>query len=172
MGTGNALAAFRGRLYAGTQNGANGGELWSTAGGRPVVKPTPTGVSTAVPSPTPKPRPSPQPPTGRARYHQVDAWPILPRGGWRRPGQPGGHGARQRRDGDIADQAPGRLLRLLPGGTWAPAVGGAGTGAERLTEPGAVAVDDNADRVYVSDVGNDRVVIYNRAGSTSSSSAA
>lgn len=155
-----AMAEYRGRLFVGTVNGANGGELWSTGGTRPQLLPPAAG-----PTVTPTPRPRPQPPVGRARYRQVDAWPV-------EPALPDGV------LGGITDMAvaadgavylladgPPRLLHLRSDGAWAPDFGASGTGPGRLSQPRAIAVDDAVGRVYVADVGGQgRLVAYDLQG--------
>ncbi len=172
LGGGAAIAAFRGRLFVGTHNAAGGGELWSTGGLRPGVVPTPV-----HPTATPTPRPRPQPPTGRAAYTRVDAWPV----------DSGDDGPPPDMLGDIVDLAIGadgtvylldassnRVLRLLRGGTWGEPIGGAGGDVERITQvralagqagvAGGLAVDSAAGRIYVGDLGAERIAIYTLDG--------
>jgi len=156
---GNAMAGFAGRLYIGSTNLAHGGELWSSAGSRPAVVPTP-----AVPGPTSTPRPSPQPPTGRAQYEKVAEWPT------------GGVAPADVLDspldmdvGDdgsiyILDGQPGRVAVLRPDGRWGLPFGERGSGPDRVTQPGAIGVDSAHDRVYVSDLGTERLVVFDLAG--------
>ncbi len=159
LGGGGAVAEHGGRLYFGTWNLAHGGEIWSTGGSRPGTIPTPPG-----PTVTPTPRASPQPPTGRARYEKVDEWPSAPVA----PGDVIGSAIDMAIADDttvfIVDRSPARLLRLLPDGTWAEGIGGVGSGPDRLTRPAAVAVDQAAGLVYVSDLGTDRIVAYTLDG--------
>ncbi len=166
---GSSLAArvYQNRLYVGTINEVHGGELWSSGGTRPGVVPTPPG-----PTATPTPRPSPQPPTGRARYHKVDEWPAV---------QPapedvlaGPIDMAVADDGEVylLDSGPVRVLRLLPDRTWGLPFGGVGSGPDRITvavDPAsgaraALALDEAAGRVYVSDLGTERLLAFDRQG--------
>ena len=157
-GVASALV-YRGRLHVGTVNRANGGELWSTGGTRPGAVPTRPG-----PTATPTPRPQPQPPTGRARYRKVGAWPLAAAGQPDELRQPLDMAISAEGGAYILDGGPSRVLHLLPDGTWASPFGGLGGGPERITQPGAIALDDSAGRVYVSDVGTRRLVAFDRQG--------
>jgi sugar lactone lactonase YvrE/uncharacterized protein YegL len=158
-GSGAAVAVYQGRLFAGTVNGVQGGELWSSAGTRPGIVPTPPG-----PSPTPTPRPSPQPPVGRARYHKVDEWPVNEPAPADVLGAPVDMAVAADGEVYLLDGGPVRIERLLPGGTWGSPFGATGSGPDRITMAGALAVDDAAGRVYVSDLGTERLVAFDRSG--------
>ncbi len=154
-----AVAVHLDRLYVGSRNQAHGGEVWSTAGTRPDVLPTPPG-----PTPTPTPRPSPQPPTGRARFVRTDEWPDV---------EPAPEDVLSvpidmavAADGEvyILDSGPVRVERLLPDRTWGRPFGSTGTGPDRLTDAAAIAVDDQSGRVYVSDLGTERLLAYDCQG--------
>lgn len=167
VGGGRAMAVFHGRLHVGTVNTADGGELWSTAGTRPLVLPTPP-----APPVTATPRPNPQPPSGRARYEKVGEWPI-------------GSVAAADVLGNVVDMAvaddgtaylldanPARVTRLSSAGLWAQPFGDIGSGPDRVTEVesrdlgahGGLAVDSSRGRVYVTDLGTERIVIFDLAG--------
>jgi len=159
-GSGPAALVYRNRLVVGTRNAANGGEIWSTGGTRPGAVPTRPGAAT----PTATPRPSPQPPTGRARYRQVGSWPIAV------AGQPDVFGSpidlALASDGTvyILDGAPGGVLSLRPDDTWGAPFGGVGNGPERITRPGALALDELAGQLYASDLGTERLLAFDRQG--------
>ena len=156
----DAFAVHYGRLYLGTLNSAHGGELWSTAGARPGIGlPTPPG-----PTVTPTPRPRPEPPTGRAAYRFEGQWPPP------RVIAPDIVGEivdlAIADDGNVflADHSNNRVMRLKPDGSWGEPFGNLGRGAERIGEIGAVAVDSNADRVYVADQASERVLVFTMDG--------
>ena len=156
-----SLAVWSDRLFVGTVNTAHGGELWSTAGGRPSTIPTPPGPGAGA---TPTPRPRVDPPTGRARYAFVEQWPIpqaVPQdvmGGVI--------------DVEVADDATvylldrtnNRVMRMDAKGKWLAAFGNLGRGPERLGQAGAMAVDSGLGRVYVSDQASDRLLLYGLDG--------
>ncbi len=158
-GGGDALRVYRNRLHLGSVNRAHGGELWSTAGTRPDLLPT-----SVAPQPSPTPRPRPQPSTGRARYRQVDAWPLSsasPRDQLSAPVD-----MALASDGAVylLDSAPSRVLHLGSEGRWRPAFGELGGGPDRITRAGALALDEAAGRLYVSDRGTRRLVVFDRTG--------
>ncbi len=158
-GSGGAAMVYRGRLHVGTINTAHGGELWSSAGTRPDLLPTPPG-----PAPTATPRPRPQPPTGRARYVKAGEWPVvdaLP------PDAMGGAADMAlATDGSvyILDGFPGRVMRLRPDGTWGASFAGSGSGADHVTLGGAIGLDEASGRLYVSDLGTERLMVFDRQG--------
>jgi uncharacterized protein YegL len=155
-----AFDVHDGRLYLGTLNSANGGELWSTAGSRPGTGvPTPPG-----PSPTPTPRARPTPSAGRAAYTFVDQWP---------PGQvipPDVIGQIVDMaigdDGTVflLDRSNNRVMRLRADGTWGAPFGNLGRGPERIGQVGAIGVDTPRDRVYVADHASERLLVYSVDG--------
>ncbi|MEO8084183.1 MAG: NHL repeat-containing protein, partial [Ardenticatenales bacterium] len=153
------VAVWSDRLYVGTVNGAHGGELWSTGGGRPSGIPTPPGAG-----PTPTPRPRVDPPTGRSRYAFVDQWPI-PQAV---PQDVMGNVIDLEVGADatvyLLDRANNRVMRLDAKGKWLSAFGNTGRGQERIGQAGAMAVDDAQDRIYVSDQASDRLLLYQRDG--------
>ncbi len=154
-----ATATYEGRLYVGTRNAVQGAELWSTAGTRPDVVPTPPG-----PPATPTPRPSPQPPTGRARFVRTDEWPDVEPAPEDVLSAPVDMAVAADGEVYLLDSRPVRVARLLPDRTWGRPFGGTGTGPDRLTDAAAVAVDDASGRVYVADLGTERLLAYDRSG--------
>ncbi|RIL10781.1 hypothetical protein DCC79_06935 [bacterium] len=156
---GAAAIVHRGRLYAAADNRANGAELWSTAGARPLVVPTAPG-----PVVTPTPRPSPQPPTGRAAFKKIAEWPAAPAAPPDVLGMPVDMAVADDATVYILDDAPVRLARLLPDGTWGDAIGSTGSGPDRITDAGAVAVDSANGLLYVADIGTETIIVYDRDG--------
>ncbi|MFQ5459689.1 MAG: hypothetical protein ACE5EL_02730, partial [Anaerolineae bacterium] len=165
VGGGEAMAVHGGLLHLGTRNLAHGGEVWSTAGGRPGTIPTPPG-----PGPTATPRPLPEPPVGRARYEKTDEWPLGAVAASDVIGAPVDLAVADDARAFILDSDPVRVLVLEPSGRWSTPFGGTGSGPDRLTRTedngttAALAVDSAKGRVYVSDLGTERVLVYDRDG--------
>lgn len=158
-GGSTAMRVYRNRLYLGTRNRAQGGELWSSAGTRPDLLPT-----VAAPTASPTARPSPQPSTGRARYRKVDSWPIAetrPDDELRSPAD-----MALASDGTVylLDRAASRILSLDARGEWGPAFGDVGEGPQRISRAARLALDEGAGRLYVADHGTRRVLVFDRRG--------
>jgi len=160
LGGPGSLALHGGRLFVGTRNGAHGGELWTTAGGRPSIVPTPG----PGPRPTPTPRPRTDPPTGRARYVRVDQWPaarVIPQ-------DVIGNIPEMAVTDDgavfLLDASNQRVMRLAADDTWQPAFGNIGFGEERMGQAGALDVDAPRDVVYVADHASERLLRYSLEG--------
>ncbi len=167
VGGGAAIHAFGGHLFIGTRNAAGGGEIWSTAGTRPGAVPT-----AARPTPTPTTRPRPQPPLGRAAYKMVAAWPLADAAGEASPDALGEIvDVAVADDGTVflLDATSNRVLRLRPDGKWDTPFGGASQGLDRITQvqsriTGALAVDPASGRIYVGDVGAERIAVFTPDG--------
>ncbi len=154
-----AVLAYRGRLHLGTENVAQGGELWFSGGTRPQVAPTPPAATA-----TPTPRPRPQPSTGRARYVQVEQWPVSSPLAADMLAAPLDMAVAADGTVFVLDGAPARVLRLRPDGLWAAPFGAVGVGPDRLTRVSALALDEARGRLYVADVGTRRVVAFDLDG--------
>lgn len=116
------------------------------------------------PTLTPTPRPSPQPPTGRAAFKKIAEWPAAPAAPPDVLGAPVDLAVADDATVYILDDAPVRLARLLPDGTWGAAIGSTGSGPDRITDAGAVAVDSANGLVYVADIGTETIIAYDRDG--------